>query len=266
VIRHSLSKREPAVKRGFRLRGLGEVSRVEALSDGVIAFAITLLVVSLEVPRTFDELLVTMRGFLAFAITFAMLFHVWLVQYKFFRRYGLNDNFTIWMTALLLFVVLFYVYPLKFVWTLIVNDFLGFGTTVRTGSGQAEAVVRGEQVPMMLMVYGLGFAAVFAIFSLLYLHAHRKRDSLDLSELESFDTRSWFQENALMSLVGLLSVAIASTRNPRYTFLAGMSYWLIAPVLFIHGFAMGRRRRSLERRMEEVGGQSLESAPFINSD
>ena len=57
MIRETLSKREPEVQRGFRLRGLGEVSRVEALSDGVIAFAITLLVVSLEVPRTFDQLL-----------------------------------------------------------------------------------------------------------------------------------------------------------------------------------------------------------------
>src|ERR687886_1548017 len=127
MIREALVKREPAARDGFRLRGLVEVSRIEALSDGVIAFAITLLVVSLEVPKTFDELLVTMRGFLAFAITFAMLFHVWFIQYKFFRRYGLNDNFTIWMTACLLFVVLFYVYPLKFVWTLIVNALLGSG-------------------------------------------------------------------------------------------------------------------------------------------
>src|SRR5215210_4038806 len=70
MIREALLKREPAVRDGFRLRGLGEVSRVEALSDGVIAFAITLLVVSLEVPRTFDELLVMMRGFLAFAAAF----------------------------------------------------------------------------------------------------------------------------------------------------------------------------------------------------
>jgi hypothetical protein len=149
MIRERLMRKEPEVKNGFRLRGLGSTSRVEALSDGVIAFAITLLVVSLEVPRTFDELLVTMRGFLAFAITFAMLFHVWFVQYKFFRRYGLNDNFTIWMTALLLFVVLFYVYPLKFVWTFIVNALLGFGTTVETAAGRVEPVVRGEQVPDM---------------------------------------------------------------------------------------------------------------------
>ena len=257
MIRETLSKREPAVKNGFRLRGLGEVSRVEALSDGVIAFAITLLVVSLEVPRTFDELLVTMRGFLAFAITFAMLFHVWLVQYKFFRRYGLNDNFTIWLTALLLFVVLFYVYPLKFVWTLIVNAFLGLGTSVKTADGQAEPVVRAEQVPTMLMVYGVGFAAVFAIFALLYVHAYRKRGELNLSELESFDTRTWFQENALMSLVGLVSVSIALTRSPRWMFLAGMSYWLIAPVLFVHGYARGRRRRALELSAEEVESQGL---------
>jgi uncharacterized membrane protein len=249
MIRESLLQKEEAVQNGFRLRGLGEVSRIEALSDGVIAFAITLLVVSLEVPRTFDELLVTMRGFLAFAITFAMLFHVWFVQYKFFRRYGLNDNFTIWTTALLLFVVLFYVYPLKFVWTYIVNAFLGLGATVTTASGHVEPVVRGEQIPTMFAVYGLGFAAVFAIFSLLYLHALRKRAALELSELESLDTRSGFQENALMALVGVVSVAIALMRKPNYMILAGMVYWLIAPIQFLHGHLMGKRRRRLEEKV-----------------
>jgi uncharacterized membrane protein len=251
MIRQALLKRESEVQNGFRLRGLGDVSRIEALSDGVIAFAITLLVVSLEVPRTFDELLVTMRGFLAFAITFAMLFHVWFTQYHFFRRYGLNDNFTIWMTALLLFVVLFYVYPLKFVWTLVVNMFLGTGMTIQNAGGTVEPVVRPDQIPLMFVVYGLGFAAVFAIFSLLYLHAYRRRRALELSELETFDTRSWFQENALMSLVGLLSVGLALMRNSRYAMFAGTTYWLIGPIQFIHGSMMGRRRKRLEQRINE---------------
>lgn len=260
MIREGLLKREAEVQNGFRLRGLGEVSRIEALSDGVIAFAITLLVVSLEVPRTFDELLVTMRGFIAFAVTFVMLFQVWFTQYRFFRRYGLNDNFTIWTTALLLFVVLFYVYPLKFVWTLVVNMFLGTGLTVQTSGSAVEPVVKPEQIPLMFAVYGLGFAAVFTIFALLYLHAYRKRHALELSELETLDTRSWLQENALMALVGLLSVGIALTRNPRYVFFAGMVYWLIGPILFINGSAMGRRRKRLAQRAAENEDVGLDAS------
>jgi uncharacterized membrane protein len=255
-----LSKREAEVQNGFRLRGLKDVSRVEALSDGVFAFAITLLVVSLEVPRTFDELLVTMRGFLAFAITFAMLFHVWHTQYRYFRRYGLNDNFTIWLTALLLFVVLFYVYPLKFVWTFVTNAMLGLGTKVETSAGNFEPVVRGEQMPMMFVVYGVGFAAVFAIFALLYLHAYRRRAALELNELESHDTLSSFQENALMSLVGVVSIAIALTRNPRYMSLAGMSYWLIGPVLYLHGSMRGRRRKRLAQHLAHTEPSPLHVA------
>ena len=261
MIRERLAQREEEVQNGFRLRGLKDVSRIEALSDGVFAFAITLLVVSLEVPRTFDQLLLMMRGFLAFAITFAMLFHVWHTQYRFFRRYGLSDNFTVWLTGLLLFVVLFYVYPLKFVWTFIVNLLLGLGSQVETSAGRFEPVVRAEQVPTMLVVYGAGFAAVFAIFALLYLHAYRRRAALELNELESHDTVSSFQENALMALVGLVSLALALTRNPRYMTAAGMSYWLIGPVMFLHGYARGRRRKRLEQNLAAHAAQSPLNAP-----
>ena len=61
---------------GFLWRGQ-DVSRVEAFSDAVFAFAITLLVVTLQVPRTFDGLFAAMRGFFAFAICFALLLSVW---------------------------------------------------------------------------------------------------------------------------------------------------------------------------------------------
>jgi hypothetical protein len=104
----------------------------------------------------------------------------------------------------------------------------------------------------MLVVYGVGFAAVFAIFALLYLHAYRRRGALALNELERHDTLSSFQENGLMSLVGVLSLAIVFGGGPRYTALAGMCYWLIAPVLFLHGHLRGRRRKRLEQNLPDA--------------
>jgi uncharacterized membrane protein len=53
-----------------------------------------LLVVSLEVPKTFDALISTMREFFAFAICFWLLLAVWFEHYKVFRRYGTSDSYT----------------------------------------------------------------------------------------------------------------------------------------------------------------------------
>jgi len=99
--------RLPGTYRGVPWRS-HEVSRIEALSDAVFALAITLLIVALEVPETFAELWTKMRGLPAFALSFAMLFHLWRSQHLFFRRYGLQDAFTTVLNWTLLFLVLFY--------------------------------------------------------------------------------------------------------------------------------------------------------------
>ena len=39
---------------------------------------------------------------------------VWYYHYKLFSRFDMDDGWTIFLNSLLLFVVLFYVYPLKF--------------------------------------------------------------------------------------------------------------------------------------------------------
>ena len=250
MIREKLIEKGFGLDKNFRMRGTGEVSRIEALSDAVFGFAITLLVVSLEVPQTFTELLEVMRGFAAFAISFVSLFVVWLTQYKFFRRYGLDDNFTIWINALLIFVVLFYVYPLKFLWNFLVNALLGFRSGPGAGAAPASAIESG-QIPTLLTIFGVGYAAIFLIFALLYYHAYRRRAELELNELEVHDTWTSVSENLLHVLIGALSIVVTLITGSGF---GGAVYWLIGPVQYINGTVMGKRSKRLEQRLAEGAG------------
>src|SRR6266849_3671893 len=104
----------------------------------------------------------TMRGFGAFAISFTLLFMIWFNQYKFFRRYGLQDNITVCLNSALLFVVLFYVYPLKFMFSLLVNNLMGGHPEIRLPNGNAELMIEPGQIPALMVVFGAGYVAVFA--------------------------------------------------------------------------------------------------------
>jgi hypothetical protein len=151
----------------FRLRS-ESVSRLEGFSDTAFGFAITLLVVSLAVPSRFDQLLQQLRGLPVFAVTFALVATIWYAQYVFFRRYALSDVLTVVLTLLLLFVVLFYVYPLKFL----------FGVPFQVGG---VSIQEGD-VPFLFLIYRLGFASVSLVLALLYIHAYQKSVELRLSE------------------------------------------------------------------------------------
>jgi len=123
MIRRSLVKRGILAEKDFFWRG-GDVSRIEALSDAVFAFAVALLVVSLDVPTTFSEFVETMMGFVGFAFAFGLLFMIWHSHYIFFRRYGMEDGPTIALNAFVLFFVVFYIYPLKFLSRLLAATYL----------------------------------------------------------------------------------------------------------------------------------------------
>jgi uncharacterized membrane protein len=219
----------------FRWRG-GEVSRLEGFSDAVFGFSLTLLVVSLEVPRTFTQLAETMRGFFAFAFSFALLLVVWEKHYRFFRRYGLQDGTTVLLNSVLLFVVLFYVYPLKFVSTAFIE-----GVLFRRRS----VVVEADQIPSLFTIYGAGYVAIFAIYGALYLHARRKRAALELSPFESALTDAEVAHHALLCAIGLLAIALARLLPIEIAGLSGFTYLLIGAVETWHGAREGRMRREL---------------------
>jgi uncharacterized membrane protein len=221
-----------------------EISRVEALSDAVFAFAATLLVVSLEVPRTYPELVANLRGFVAFGLTFAMLILIWAAHNGFFRRYGLQDGRTVVLNSVLLFVVLFYVYPLKFLFTVFVNGFLGMAPP-----GEEGARISGmDELSSLMIIYGLGFVAVFACLALLYSHAWARRGELGLDGFGQNEARTWMRHYLIFVAVGLLSVALAWAKVGIRFGAPGFVYVLLGPLCWWNGEIGGKYRRELERR------------------
>jgi uncharacterized membrane protein len=219
------------------------VQRIEGLADAVFGFALTLLVVSLEVPNTFDELLATMRGFFAFAISGWLLYSVWFDHYIFYRRYGLQDTLTMHLSSVLLFVVLFYVYPLKFLFTALMDELLGFSTQVGSSTGAVVQEIKPAQWPLLIVLFGVGFVVVQLVYFLLYWRAYALRGMLELDACEASITRQELQGYLLLAAVGLTSIAVALLGGVEAGSWAGWVYLLIWPLMTINGYIMARRRR-----------------------
>ncbi len=234
MIRDNLTSKGFGKKENFRWRGK-EVSRLEGFSDAVFAFAVTLLVVSLSVPNTFSELMQLIKGFAAFGISFTILILIWYTHYMFFRKYGLNDKFTIIMNAVLLFLVLFYIYPLKFVFSLIVNQILG----------SPQGMIEGSQASTLMIIYSSGYLAVFLIFLVLHLHAYKIRKSLELNIYEIFYTKYHIQVFLFHIAISLSSILISIFGNNNLTALSGFIYFLLGPILFLHGLIMSKKGKPL---------------------
>jgi hypothetical protein len=216
-------------------RRRGEITRLEGFSDGVFAFSATLLVVSLDVPRSYAALVANLRGLVAFGLAFVVLLQIWYAHNRFFRRYGLQDPATIVLNSVLLFVVLFYVYPLKFL-------ALGFVSFFRLGDAGVRLTI--AELGSAFAIYGVGFAAIFLCIALLYWHASRSR-ALDLEALERFDARTDAGHYLLYVVVGLASVGLALGGWGLRFGLPGWIYAFVGPLSYWHGTRRGRRRENL---------------------
>ena len=221
------------------LRGR-EVSRIEGFSDAVFGFALTLLVVSLEVPENFAELERILVGFPAFAVTFTVICWVWYEHYLLFRRYDLEDGFTVFLNCVLLFLVVFYAYPMKFIFTrLITGTLMGIGPQVNEGMSAANG-------RLLMAVYSGGFVALFAVFMLLHWNALRQRQRLGLGTMEVYDARASVRRHSISVTLGLISIGIAVLLPADFLAYSGLIFFLMGPAHGVFGYMNGRNRERLE--------------------
>jgi len=214
-----------------------EPSRIETFSDAIFAFAVTLIILSLEVPKTFTELFETMKGTLSFAVCFIFLFNFWQAQNIFFRRYGLSDRLTYALNGILLFMVLVYVYPLKFLTRML------FSNSMVLINGKEQEMIHPSQMPVFMLIYGAGYTLINLLFFLMYLNAKSRSEELKLTEAELFETNTVMIIHFICACIGLGAMILAIILPPEISGGSGYFYFSIGIAYFLWYSYRGKKFR-----------------------
>lgn len=233
----------------FRYRGLNQ-TRIETFSDAVFAFSVTLVVLSSSVPETFDQLRASLAEIIPFLICVVLIVVIWFQHYIFFLRYGLQDTKTVTVNTFLLFVLLIYVYPLKFLAKFLFELYYGLIVGRQENfMDQFGGEMNADNMTLLMSAYGIGACVIFLSISWLYRHAYNKREDLELDDYESFVTKVSLWHNLLMSSIPFLSTIIVLIKpfgQSAATYaIAGFTYMLYIPVMFGFGYKVKKRSKQL---------------------
>ncbi len=233
-------------ERYFRWRG-GAVSRLEALSDAVFALALTLLVVRLDVPQSFDEVKYAFVRAPVYVACFALFMWIWYCHHQFHRRYGLEGPLTVALDAATLFVVLLLALPLRFVAEMAFSR-AAYGDLRRRGFDGA-ALLDQEGAPLEMLAtsdgyllmtfYAGGFALLFLLFVVQTWRAYRMADDLELDRVERLVTRNTIRMHAATSGVAIASIVLLNVDGVGNPW-SGMVFFVLGPLHAVLGTFQGR--------------------------
>ena len=202
----------------FRWRG-ESVTRIENLSDIVFALALGMIISAAVIPQSYDDL----RGYLVSIIpataAFGLLVGIWHTHFTFFRRYGVADRKIINLTAILLFVVLYLAYPLRFAF----EALFAYVMLVSGDASRAEVLhLDLDRSGNILGFFGVGFMVVHILYFLMHRHVFRKAKLLDLTETELQITRQ-----SIFYHCGVAALAILMGSLAYFTQLNGFAGFIL---------------------------------------
>lgn len=226
----------------FRHRG-DEILRIEALSDAVFAFSVSLLVAALEVPQTFEELTEIIAGGIPFFATVALVFLFWYQQYIYFRHYALNDATTILINLLYLALILFYIYPLKFLFSLLLMGFTGINLFPKAAA-EGLPVLTQEQFPHLVLLFSVGYMLIWLLLYLMHVRAMSFARELSLNAYELLYTRKEKRGALWNALIGFTALLLAIT---GIAWLSGLCYLFIPVVLIANEQLFKRQLKRLPK-------------------
>ncbi len=207
------------VENGCILRG-ENMTRIETFVDAAFAFAVTMLVISLdEIPTSASALFETSRDIPAFIMSGFMIGLIWHKHSKWSRQYGLEDVFTVILSLCLVMLVLIFIYPLKLV-------FMGLASWLSDGYlsphlGQMNLT----ELSNLFIYFAVGFLSLSAIFYLLNINTLKRSEFLILSDYEVYTCRTENMRWISLGITALISMLLAKVLPGLWVTSAGFIYF-----------------------------------------
>ncbi len=212
-------------ERGFRMRGMA-MTRIEVFVDAAFAFAVTMLVISIDqIPRSMAELTEISKYIPAFVLSVAQLVFIWHNHSIWSRKFGLEDTRTVVLSVSLLIVVLVYIYPMKIM-------FEGLFSWLTQGLLPSNfALENYTELRYLFYYFAIGFLLISLIFLALYRHALNLKSALKLSPFETFSIHTSLMVRTAMVIICVLALIIPALLPDKHVPLAGFTYSLLWPTI-----------------------------------
>jgi uncharacterized membrane protein len=229
-----------------------QTTRLETFVDAAFAFALTMLVVSVDaIPQNYEQLVDAMKRVPAFAASFAILVMFWHGHYRWSRRFGVEDTGSVVLSLLLVFLVLVFLYPLRLMMS-------GALSAMTGGWLRWEfQVTRPEHAQVFAVLYGLAFALMAGVLLLLNARVRRRELSPPLDAVERSIARVEMEVWGILAGFGATSALLAATLPARFLPLA---VWLYAALAIVMPL-MSRRWRRMGRGATAAFAGDATSAP-----
>lgn len=236
---HAKDTRRPD---GFRERG-DKVTRLETFVDAAFAFAVSMLVISVgSVPDSIEALKEALKNVPAFAASFALIMVFWRGHEDWSRRYGLDDSTAAFLSIVLVFLVLVFVYPLRIL-------FGGFFSWITGGWLPSPVTIESlDDLRWFFGSFAVAFGSMGLLMAALTWHAERRADALALDAGERLTTRIELMRWLLIpgiSAVSLLLTVLLKPGVPNWLGgMPGMIYFALnatGPLLRLHARRLQRR-------------------------
>ncbi len=215
---------ELPMEHGMRLRGLA-MTRIETFADAAFAFAVTLLVISVDdVPRSFDEMVTALKSIPVFLFASAQIFVFWLAHRNWSRVYGLDDREAVLLTLLLVLSLLVMVFPLRIVYAFGASDITSYWIPEPF---LLDPVLWTDQIRVIFIMLGVSWAWLAGVVVAMFAYALKQSDRLDLNDAERDNANTYIWVFSILGLSGFFSIVLAATLPAGWVKLAGYQYVLL---------------------------------------